>query len=32
MTIHQPSEMVFNMLQDLQLLEGGKLAYSGRGM
>ena len=29
MTIHQPSEMVFDMLQDLLLLEGGKLAYFG---
>jgi ABC-type multidrug transport system ATPase subunit len=29
MTIHQPSEMVFDMLQDLLLLEGGRLAYTG---
>ena len=30
MTIHQPSEIVFNLLQDLYLLEtGGKLAYFG---
>jgi ABC-type multidrug transport system ATPase subunit len=29
MTIHQPSEMVFDMLQDLYLLEGGRLAYNG---
>lgn len=29
MTIHQPSEMVFALLQDLLLLEGGRLAYNG---
>lgn len=29
MTIHQPSEMVFDMLQDLMLLESGRLAYFG---
>eukprot|EP01036_Dinobryon_divergens_P033941 gene33941-43849_t len=29
MTIHQPSDMVFDMLQDLCLLEGGRLAYFG---
>jgi ABC-type multidrug transport system ATPase subunit len=29
MTIHQPSEMMFDMLQDLLLLEGGRLTYSG---
>jgi len=29
MTIHQPAEMVFDMLQDLFLLEGGRLAYFG---
>mmetsp|Transcript_9118 Transcript_9118/g.9175 ORF Transcript_9118/g.9175 Transcript_9118/m.9175 type:complete len:1301 (+) Transcript_9118:45-3947(+) len=29
MTIHQPAEMVFDMLQDLYLLEGGRLAYFG---
>lgn len=29
MTIHQPSEMVFDMLQDLLLLEGGRLTYTG---
>ena len=28
-TIHQPSEIVFDMLQDLYLLEGGRLVYSG---
>jgi ABC-type multidrug transport system ATPase subunit/ABC-type multidrug transport system permease subunit len=29
MTIHQPAEMVFDMLQDLYILEGGRLAYAG---
>ena len=29
MTIHQPAEMVFDMLQDLYLLESGRLAYAG---
>lgn len=29
MTIHQPAQIVFEMLQDLYLLEGGRLAYSG---
>jgi ABC-type multidrug transport system ATPase subunit/ABC-type multidrug transport system permease subunit len=29
MTIHQPAEMVFDMLQDLYILEAGRLAYSG---
>lgn len=29
MTIHQPSEIMFDMLQDLYLLEGGRLVYSG---
>jgi energy-coupling factor transporter ATP-binding protein EcfA2 len=30
MTIHQPAQMVFDMLQDLYLLEnGGRLAYAG---
>ena len=29
MTIHQPSEMVFDLLQDLYLLERGTLAYAG---
>ena len=29
MTIHQPAEMVFTMLQDLYLLEYGRLAYAG---
>ena len=28
-TIHQPSETVFTMLQDLYLLEYGRLAYAG---
>lgn len=29
MTIHQPAAMVFDMLQDLYLLEGGRIAYFG---
>ena len=29
MTIHKPAEMVFDMLQDLYILEAGRLAYSG---
>ena len=29
MTIHQPSATVFNMLHDLYLLEGGRLAFFG---
>jgi len=29
MTIHQPSAMVFDMLQDLFLLESGRIAYFG---
>lgn len=29
MTIHQPAAIVFDMLQDLYLLEGGRLAYEG---
>lgn len=29
MTIHQPAAIVFYMLQDLMLLEGGRLAYYG---
>lgn len=29
MTIHQPAQMVFDMLQDLYLLENGRLAYFG---
>ena len=29
MTIHQPAAIVFDMLQDLYLLEGGRLAYKG---
>jgi ABC-type multidrug transport system ATPase subunit len=29
MTIHQPASIVFDMLQDLYLLEGGRLAYEG---
>lgn len=29
MTIHQPAAIVFDMLQDLYLLEGGRLAYFG---
>ena len=29
MTIHQPAEMVFDMLQDLYLLENGSLVYNG---
>jgi ABC-type multidrug transport system ATPase subunit/ABC-type multidrug transport system permease subunit len=29
MTIHQPAEMVFDMLQDLYLLENGTLVYNG---
>lgn len=29
MTIHQPSALVFNMLDDLFLLESGKLVYGG---
>lgn len=29
MTIHQPAQMVFDMLQDLYLLESGRLAYFG---
>ena len=29
MTIHQPAAMVFDMLQDLYLLEGGRLAFAG---
>lgn len=29
MTIHQPAAIVFGMLQDLYLLEGGRLAYFG---
>ena len=29
MTIHQPSEMVFDMLQDLYILETGRLAFFG---
>lgn len=29
MTIHQPAPMVFDMLQDLYLLEQGRLAYFG---
>ena len=30
MTIHQPSAAVFNSLDDLCLLEGGRLAFFGR--
>jgi ABC-type multidrug transport system ATPase subunit len=29
MTIHQPAQMVFDMLQDLYLLESGRLAFFG---
>ena len=29
MTIHQPAAMVFDVLQDLYLLESGRLVYSG---
>lgn len=29
MTIHQPAQMVFDMLQDLYLLENGRLSYFG---
>lgn len=29
MTIHQPAQIVFDMLQDLYLLESGRLAYFG---
>jgi ABC-type multidrug transport system ATPase subunit/ABC-type multidrug transport system permease subunit len=29
MTIHQPAEMVFDMLQDLYIMETGRLAYYG---
>ena len=29
MTIHQPAASVFDMLQDLYILEAGRLAYSG---
>lgn len=29
MTIHQPAQIVFHMLEDLYLMEGGRLAYFG---